>query len=111
MRVGMTLCLIRRDCQLTRPVRTPSNFQALKRALGGETAKSRRHERESAERGNLSCRAAGERGPAPRRDGGPGETEGVSPGAISKREMAPEKSGAGVAWSLGGFLLARLFLR
>ena len=43
--------------------------------------------------------------------GGPGETEGVSPGAISKREMAPEKSGAGVAWSLGGFLLARLFLR
>ncbi len=30
-----------------------------------------------------SCRAAGERGPVAKRDEGPGETEGVSPGAIS----------------------------
>ena len=35
-------------------------------------------------RGNVFCRAAGERGPVSRRDEGPGETEGVSPGAISR---------------------------
>jgi hypothetical protein len=31
-----------------------------------------------------SCRAAGERGPVVKRDEGSGETEGVSPGAISR---------------------------
>ena len=31
-----------------------------------------------------SRRAAGERGPVKKRDEGPGETEGVSPGAISR---------------------------
>jgi hypothetical protein len=39
-----------------------------------------------------SCRAAGERGPATGRDEGPGETEGVSPGAIwaaFKRQSGP----------------------
>jgi hypothetical protein len=34
------------------------------------------------EGGTSSCRAAGEREPATGRDEGPGETEGVSPGAI-----------------------------
>jgi hypothetical protein len=32
-----------------------------------------------------SCRAAGERGPVAKRDEGPGETEGVSPGAFVRR--------------------------
>ena len=37
------------------------------------------------EGGTSSCRAAGERGPVIKRDEGPGETEGVSPGEISRR--------------------------
>ena len=47
-----------------------------------------------------SCRAAGERGSAIRRDEGPGETKGVSPGAIYVacvgHKTAPDESGANV---------------
>jgi hypothetical protein len=35
-------------------------------------------------RGNVFCRAAGERGPVMRREESPGETEAVSPGARKK---------------------------
>ena len=68
-------------------------------SLGCEIAKSRQCMKgESAERGNVFCRAAGERGPATRRDEGPGETEGVSPGAdprgMSRHKRAPDESGA-----------------
>ena len=40
-----------------------------------------------------SCRAAGERGPVVKRDEGSGETEGVSPGAISR--LLETQSGPG----------------
>ena len=60
-----------------------------------------------------SCRAAGERGPATRRDEGPGETEGVSPGAICaacQETKRPRTNPGPQSMKLGRFLLGRLFL-
>ena len=60
-----------------------------------------------------SCRAAGERGPATRRDEGPRETEGVFPGAICtacQETKRPRTNPGPQSMKLGRFLLGRLFL-
>ena len=57
-------------------------FPGAERVSWRRTAKSRRHGRGKCRRGNVFCREAGERGSATKWDEGPGETEGVSPGAI-----------------------------
>ena len=48
-------------------------------------------------------------GRAAEQDEGPGETEGVSPGAISIHKAAPDESGAWMK-GLGCFLSCRIFL-
>ncbi len=42
---------------------------------------------------NVFCRAAGERRPVRKRDESPGETEGVSPGAILRAGESQSRSG------------------
>ena len=63
-------------------------------------------------RGNVFCRAAGERRPVGKRDEGPGETEGVSPGAILRPvETKRPRTNPGPEWmGLGCSLSCRLFL-